>query len=100
MTTTQTYNGWTNYETWCVNLWLTNDPVSDEALQDIVRADSNLYTRARELESLVHDWGINFNQDDGSPLSGASVFVDLLRAALDNVNWCEIVENHEHDDEF
>jgi len=23
--TTKTYNNWTNYETWCVNLWLTNE---------------------------------------------------------------------------
>lgn len=22
---TKGYNGWTNYETWCVSLWLDND---------------------------------------------------------------------------
>ena len=27
------YNGWTNYETWCVNLWLDND----EGTQNMVR---------------------------------------------------------------
>lgn len=26
---TETYNGWTNYETWVVNLWLGNDEGSD-----------------------------------------------------------------------
>ena len=25
----QEYNGWKNYETWCVNLWLTNEEGSD-----------------------------------------------------------------------
>lgn len=23
--TTQKYNGWSNYETWCVSLWLSNE---------------------------------------------------------------------------
>lgn len=98
ITETKTYNGWKNYETWCVNLWLTNDPGSEEALQDIVHADWDLGTRARELESLVCDWGTNFDQDDG-PMSGASLFTDLLRAAISMVDWREIIENHEHDDD-
>jgi hypothetical protein len=29
--------------------------------------------------------------------SGNGMFVDLLRSAVDNVSWSEIIENHEHD---
>ncbi len=28
----QTYSGWANYETWVVNLWLTNEPDTNAAL--------------------------------------------------------------------
>ena len=31
------YNGWTNYSTWCLNLWLSNDQGSYDNLMEIVR---------------------------------------------------------------
>jgi len=27
------YNGWTNYETWCVNLWLTNEASTEQEVR-------------------------------------------------------------------
>ena len=36
--TDETYNGWTNYETWNVNLWLANDePMYRETLRYVQR---------------------------------------------------------------
>jgi len=81
-----TYNGWTNYETWCVNLWLDNDQGTQEMVQDICETDATLYDKSNELQNFVEE--IN-------PLSdGASMFTDLLNGALSMVNYREIIENH------
>ena len=87
---TQTYSGWTNYETWCVNLWLTNEPDTEEHLRMLAQVDASTSHRADRLKHYVIDM---------APIEGATMFVDLLQAALDSVNWREIIENHEHDDE-
>jgi hypothetical protein len=86
----QTYSGWTNYETWCVNLWLTNEPDTEEHLRMLAQVAASTSHRADRLKEYVSDM---------APIEGASMFVDLLQAALDNVNWREIIEYHEHDDE-
>lgn len=40
MSNDKTYNGWTNYETWLVNLWIQNDQALHAALHaDVVNAD-------------------------------------------------------------
>jgi hypothetical protein len=76
------YNGWTNYETWCVNLWLTNDQESYEATRELVQRSHNPYEAAQALR----DW-----VEDTNPLQDqATVFTDLLNAALSEVNWHEI----------
>jgi hypothetical protein len=90
------YNGWSNYETWVVNLWLGNDEGSyntcrslaercfEEAVADEVfsRKERACYQLANELKEMV---------EDGSPLAGdASVYTDLLNAAMSEVNWKEI----------
>jgi hypothetical protein len=66
------YNGWTNYETWNVALWLDNE---------------------QGTYSLVREWADEIRVDDMAPDLGASMFADLLGAALSAVDWAEIAEN-------
>lgn len=86
----ETYNGWTNYETWCVNLWLTNDSDgyewlserADEALEDCDGdEDEALSVLAEALEQQYEEF---------MPESVEGVFSDLLRHALGRVEWREI----------
>lgn len=93
------YNGWSNYETWVVNLWLGNDEGSyttcrslaqrcfEEAVADEVlsREERACYQLASELKEMV---------EEGSPLaSEASVYADLLNASISEVNWKEIANS-------
>jgi len=89
----QGYNGWTNYETWCVNLWLTNEEGSNDDLLEIVGLtwpDADDATTIYNRTTILKEWVM-----DMAPIDGATMFVDLLQASLDNVNWREIIENHE-----
>lgn len=79
------YNGWSNRETWTVNLWLTNDECYYEELCSIIKNFDTTREQAEELEQYVH-WIIDI--DDSSMTS------DLLTATLAKVNWCEIAENN------
>ena len=88
MSETTGYNGWTNYETWIVNLWLTNEPYSYDMLQYVVKAFETVSEQAGELEHYVRN-------DDNALAGEFSMWSDLLGAALGRVNWYEIVENNQ-----
>ncbi len=89
-----TYNGWSNYETWCVNLWLTNEEGTEGELRMLAQMHStSVWYRADRLQEMVNE--IRYTVLQGE----ASMFTDLLNGALRAVNWSEIVESHEHDDE-
>jgi hypothetical protein len=101
MSADKTYNGWTNYETWCVSLWIDNDKGMyytardmaagmGERIQDGVSVDDARYDLADQLK----DW-IDEVAEMTCPGSreGASFVSDLLGAALSEVNWYEIAEN-------
>ncbi len=57
----QTYNGWKNYETWNVSLWINNH--SD--LYDIAKGSNNYreFVRNFDFESETGD-GVSFVDDD------------------------------------
>ena len=86
----QTYNGWTNYETWCVKLWLDNEQSSSYAMDEMAAEfrDEEPYRLGQAISEYVYD---------SLPDLGASMWADLLGSALDAVNWREIAEAYLED---
>ena len=97
------YNGWTNYETWAVSLWLDNEQSS----YLYWREQAARHRKGGPNSSQVRDgiWTVEeaarFNLadqvkeevTDASPLCEASLYTDLLGAALSEVDWLEIVDH-------
>lgn len=88
MNDAETYNGWSNRETWVVNLWLTNEACTYDVLQHIVKAFDTLSEQASELEHWVRG---EYETRRGE----ASMWSDLMSTALARVSWYEIVQNNQ-----
>jgi hypothetical protein len=96
-----TYNGWTNYETWCVNLHIANTEGSQE------------YWNERAAFAMAHTDPVNDYLDARSELAETmqseflekyeeqkpdnAILADLLRAALSEVNWHELARHYVDD---
>lgn len=99
-----TYNGWTNYETWNVNLWLNNEEQSYlyweesaiDAWQD-AETDENTKNGTWTRSEAARFYMANRLKEEvtlGNPLVGAaSMYSDLLGATLSEVNWNEIANS-------
>ncbi len=93
------YNGWSNYETWNVKLWMDNDEGSYNYWREQVREvwedkdhdkDDTITTLAKMLEQ---------EHDDNMPeLNGC--YADLLGAAMSEVDWYEIAEAMVNDEDL
>lgn len=82
----ETYNGWTNYPTWAVNLWLGNDEVLYNLTVEMAETYAGMNRPTIELADSIKNWVVN----ELAPDLGASFAADLLGYALDQVDWLEI----------
>ena len=97
------YNGWSNYETWTVSLWLDNDEHTYRYWRDELkrhrnearydpRVRSGVWTEQEATRLNLADQ-LKDEVTDAMPLRQASLYADLLNAALSEVDWLEIVDS-------
>ena len=83
------YNGWQNFETWNIALWIGNDCQLHNATLAV--AKSKTLGRAEKADR-IRQW---FELEAEKTVSPSSWQTDLLGHALSRVNWDEIVSNYE-----
>ena len=81
------FNGWANYETWAVNLWLDNDEDSYRYWSRMARAWSGDEQAAWRLADQLRG-----EVTEAAPELGNTLYADLMNAALSDVDWVEIAE--------
>lgn len=93
-----TYNGWANYETWLVILWMDNEQGSQEFFrgeaQRIYRSSrrAGCFTREERARIAFAEWLKDHWEENRPELPGA--YGDLLGGALSAVNWDEIARHY------
>ena len=55
------YNGWTNYETWVVNLWIDNEQGSQDFIRETAK---EIYAEAKATDSWTREESARFCLSD------------------------------------
>lgn len=77
------YNGWTNWETWCINLWLTNDEGVDNRVHEIIKNNKNSETPNIDTEDELKEFV--------DELIESKYITDNI--SLHRVNWKETIDS-------
>lgn len=93
------YNGWTNYETWNVKLWIDNEEGSYRFWQQSAQSCFDRATIKHETWNTISQQA-RFNLADrlkdefeDSKPEVTGMWADLLGAAMSEVNWHEIANS-------
>jgi hypothetical protein len=96
MAADKSYNGWSNYETWAVSLWLNNEEPLYRDLQAIVADELPDEWNADNPQEPTDEIAYRIGQrvrdyvDDMPDRPTTGLFADLVGAALSEVDWSEI----------
>lgn len=79
------YNGWSNYPTWCVHLWITNEEPIYEYARELVNEE---YELDIYRDDALKEWVTS--EEWIGEVAGMSA--DLINFALAHVEWREIAD--------
>lgn len=103
----QGYNGWTNYETWAVGMYLDGNYTGEGTYHEVLRIvvdvvetpnynanpdESFLGSPALSQRAQLADALKDYVQEATEVEDISGLLRDLLRAALGDVNWRELAE--------
>jgi len=80
------YQGFSNYETWAVKMWIDNDPGTTDHINDLI--DDQEIDDPGELADLIKE----YIEENNPLIDDANLYADLLNAAIDNADYDEIAE--------
>jgi hypothetical protein len=78
------YKGWTNYETWNLYLWITNEESDYEYALELVSISDNEEQLSKKLEEWVSDRADDCIGDVGGFL------LDMMYRSIQEVNFYEV----------
>ena len=81
------YNGWKNYETWVVNLWIDNDQGFADTWRE--RAEE-----VRDVSDLADEMQQFYTELAETEIPASGMFADLFNSALREVSWYDIAEHY------
>ena len=78
------YNGYTNYETWCIALWINNDAGYQSYIREMLDG----------LEPYAAMEALKEHIEENNPLNDLpSMYSDLLGSAISEANFYEIAQS-------
>ena len=90
MAENEKYNGYNNYETWLVALWIDNDQYYQEMVHEIAgeyQEDDDTNQCASALKSFVVEM-----PDVSKVIETGGMVADLVNSTLSDVDWYELSE--------
>ena len=96
------YNGWTNYPTWNIALWLDNEPgtvemweeEAEELRQEAEEVKPSYYTIDEYIKFTLADRIKEYTEEVNPLASEANTYSDLLGWVLASVYWVEIARHY------
>ncbi len=92
--TDETYNGWTNRETWSLMLWINNDEGLSIMAREAIAGESEAWRQADALRQWADDLFTRQGYADtfGGPWPDALADIASEVGSFDRIDWRECVE--------